>query len=70
MKIDDKIKNGWVTTRTLEGGTGEVWVCIQCKKKLVRFKTTNLYSYNYGFCSKTCIADATIKKMNLEKCNR
>ena len=42
-------------------------LCSVCKKKPVKWMTQNLYSYDYGFCSKVCIANNTIRHMKLKK---
>ena len=41
-------------------------ICSVCKKKKVKFVTTSLSSYNYGFCSKVCLANNAIKHFNLK----
>ena len=42
-------------------------LCSVCGKRKVRFVTTTLYSYDYGFCGKVCLANHAIKKYKLKE---
>ena len=42
-------------------------LCSVCGKRKVRFVTTTLSSYDYGFCGKVCLANHAIKKYKLKE---
>ena len=41
--------------------------CSVCGKKEIKWITTDLGSYDYGFCSKVCIANNAIRHFELKK---
>jgi len=41
--------------------------CSDCKEKPVKWITHSLGSYNYGFCSKVCIANNAIRHYKLKR---
>jgi len=40
--------------------------CCVCKRKEVKYVTTVIGDYNYGFCSKVCLANNAIKHYKLK----
>lgn len=68
MKRFDKAANKHLSWKSKKINLGRQ-LCSVCKKKPVKWVIGKGNSYEYGFCSKVCIANNAIEHYKMEKVN-